>query len=144
MAGIVTLCIVAYAGLYTIRSMACDTITKKRTADAMGDAIEVTYANCDTLAKEEFVSVYISKAANKSFPFTKWFQKKTVVFRYDPHGSDGDTDDFPRIENKGPNKILISVPDVSSIFVETRRWGNLTLDYDIGHVDYSEATPSMP
>jgi hypothetical protein len=108
------------------------TETKMKVTNLSSGDFEVTYTNSDSLAKEEFVSVYVSKSG-QSF-FTKWIPRKTLLFRYDPAMSNSP---LPSISASGSNRILISIPRVSSVIFQTRSWGNVSVDYEIGHVDYS-------
>jgi hypothetical protein len=94
---------------------------------------EVIYTNCDTLAKDEAIRVYVSPAvvAGKSW-FASWQKERELVFQYDP-GMDRSP---PAIEASGNNGVLISVSDVSSISVQRRTWRNISISYRILHVVY--------
>ena len=94
---------------------------------------EVIYTNCDTLAKDEAIRVYMSPAVvtGKSW-FASWQKQRELVFQYDP-GMDRSP---PVIEASGNNRVLISVSDVSFIYVQRRTWRNIAIDYKIGHVAY--------
>jgi hypothetical protein len=108
--------------------------TKAKLSNLSGADFEVTYTNSDRLAKEEYVSVYISRTAlNRTSAFDRWRNKRTLLFRYDPGRWDAP---LPSISNSGPNKILIAVPRVSSITRQSKSWENLSVDYEIGYVDY--------
>lgn len=92
-----------------------------------GLRFQVEYMNCDTLAKDEAVSVYVLEtqqgAGDKN--------RRTLVFRYDPGGIQNQV---PKITASGNHKVLISVPEVSSITAQRRNWGEVDIDYNIGHV----------
>jgi hypothetical protein len=99
-----------------------------------GGDFEITYTNCDTLAKEEFVSVYVSKAGgNKTSLFARWLNKRTLLFQYDPGMWNSP---LPLVRASGQNRILISIPKVSSVIFQSRSWENFPVDYEIGHIDY--------
>jgi hypothetical protein len=113
---------------------ACISETMMTIPDLSGVEVEVVYVNCDTLAKEEAVSVYFSPSAMKRAPwFRRWMYRKTLVFRYDPSGR-ADTP-LPSITHPSQSTILISIPRVSSIFYQNQRWENMSINYDIGRVD---------
>jgi hypothetical protein len=98
-----------------------------------GVGFSVEYVNCDTLAKTESVSVYIMSAWDKS-RMAKPPGDKALIFRYDPGGK-ADIPS-PQIQASGKDHILISVPDVSSVSVEARKWRDISIDYRIGHIAY--------
>ncbi|MFZ0909815.1 MAG: hypothetical protein WA766_10055 [Candidatus Acidiferrales bacterium] len=106
-----------------------------------GGDFEITYTSIDRIAKEEFISVYISKAAEGREPFfVKWFRPKTLLFRYDPGAWDRP---LPSIRASGPNKVLISIPEVSEVLSQSRNWGNVSIDYNIGRIDFPESGSSQ-
>jgi hypothetical protein len=110
------------------------TETRMKIRNLSGEDFEVTYTNSDSLAKEEFVSVYVSKAGvNGESWVAKWFRNKTLLFRYDPAMWNSP---LPAISVSGPNRILISIPRISSIIFQRRSWGNVSIDYEIGQIDY--------
>ena len=94
---------------------------------------EIIYTNCDTLAKDEAIRVYMSPAvvSGKSW-FASWQKQRELVFQYDP-GMDRIP---PVIEASGNNRVLISVSDVSSISVQRPTWRNISINYRIRHVAY--------
>ncbi len=99
-----------------------------------GMKVEATYTNCDTFAKEEVVSVYISRAVAPGEPFlARWRSQRTLIFRYDPGRPDNPP---PSITANGRGRILISIPEVSSVLLETKKWQDISVDYNIGHIDY--------
>src|SRR5262249_21280884 len=99
-----------------------------------GVGFYVEYVNCDTLTKDESVSVYITSAWEDKKRIAKPFSDKTLVFRYDPGGR-ADVPS-PLIQASGQDHILISVPDVSSVSFEARKWRHISIDYRIGHIAY--------
>jgi hypothetical protein len=112
---------------------ACLTETKMKIANLSGTDLEVTYTNCDVIAKDEFVSVYASPAVGKGDSvFARLLNRRTLVFRYDP----GKPDNLPSIKGVGDDRILISNPGVSQVFYQSRKWKSVTIDYEIGHIDY--------
>jgi hypothetical protein len=99
---------------------------------------EVTYLSCDTLAKDEAIRVYAeTTTSDRAWFFEKWRHQRTLLFRYDPGRPDSP---LPSITRPNPSTILISIPEVSSIDEQNHKWSNMTINYQIGRVDY----PSLP
>jgi hypothetical protein len=99
-----------------------------------GIKLEVTDTDCDLLTKDEFVTVFASDASVKGrWFFYDWRSRRKPVFRYDRGRFD---DPLPSIKRSAAGTILISVPKVSSIGLQIRKWGNKSIDYEIGHIDY--------
>jgi len=93
---------------------------------------EVVYTNCDTLAKEDSVTVYVSRVTvSGESLFARWSNRKTAIFKYVPGRTDA-----PSIEAVSDNRILISIPDVSFVYSQVSQWRNVQIDYKIGHIDY--------
>lgn len=113
---------------------ACISEQLKTIPDLSGTKVDIVYTNCDTLAKQEDVSVYFSPAAvkRKSW-FAKWTNRRTLVFRYDPGRPDNP---LPLITHPSQSTILISLPEVSSISYQNRKWTDMSVNYDVGRVDY--------
>jgi hypothetical protein len=97
-----------------------------------GMRFEVVYTNCDTLAKEEDVSVYAADS-QEGFRGPNFSNRRTLLFSYDP-GSDGNP--RPTIEASGDHRIVISVQKVSSVAFQCRKWRNVSLDYRIEKIEY--------
>jgi hypothetical protein len=91
---------------------------------------EVIYTNCDTLVKDEAIRVYLSPAVVAGKWFDSWQKQRELVFQYDPGGDLKP----PAIEASGNNRVLISVPEHSSISLQRRTWRNISIDYRIGHI----------
>jgi len=112
----------------------CMTESKVRITNLSGGDFEITDTDCDFLAKEEFVSVYVSRArTNGGSLLAKWFRGKTLLFRYDPAMLDSP---LPVIRASGSNRILISIPRVSSVMFQSKKWNNVSIDYEIEQVDF--------
>src|SRR5258708_33998269 len=115
--------------------LSCNSQTETELPNISGHDFEITYANCDVLAKEEFVSVYISSTkANRKWWIPGWLNRKALLFRYDPAMWKAP---LPSIRASGQDRIVISIPRGSSLIVENRKWRNVSVDYEIGHVDYT-------
>jgi hypothetical protein len=110
----------------------CMTENLKTIADLGGMKFDVVYTNCDTLIKEDSVSVYISKTLNgRESLFARWSNRRILIFRYVPGRSD-----TPSISSIGGDRILISIPDVSSVYFQSHEWENIHIDYNIGRIYY--------
>jgi len=97
-----------------------------------GVRFEVTYTNCDVIAKEDSVTVYASKAVAGGEPlFARWSNPKVPIFVYVPGRSE-----TPSIEASGESTVLISIPNVSSIYSQSSQWRNVRINYHIGHIFY--------
>jgi hypothetical protein len=106
---------------------ACSTEVKRQIRDLSGFDFEIDETECDLLAKDAGSSILISSAGE---------DKKTVLFKFGPV----DDDLLPRINvDKLHSTVLISISHISFIYLQTDRWRNMTIRYDIGHVDYPSA-----
>jgi hypothetical protein len=106
----------------------------KAIPNVAGMGFYVEYVNCDALAKDESVSVYITSAWEEKSRIAKPPSDKTLIFRYDPGGRVDVPS--PSIQASGRDHILISIPDVSSVSFEARKWRHISIDYKIGHIAY--------
>jgi hypothetical protein len=126
--------------LKNMKSPFCEIETKAEVHGLYGNNFRIEYMSCDTLAKDEAIRVYASR--ENSTPIVgRSVKKETVLFRYDPGSYDAP---LPKIIAVAPDRIMISVPRVSSIEEQSRQWENLTIDYDIGIVDYPSNKSSQP
>jgi hypothetical protein len=117
-------------GLNPLTAWACSSVTRGKLGNVSGWDLEIEQTSCDLVTREEAISVYASTHVPPGSR-TKWFARRTLLFRYDPESAD---DLLPSFEATGPDKILISVPAVSSISVENRILGKTTVNYQIGRV----------
>jgi hypothetical protein len=123
---------------FGLRRMACGTEEKLKVEELPGLKFEVTYLSCDVLAKDEAIRVYAETTApDRAWFFPGWRNQRTLLFSYDPENESGP---LPTITRQSPSTILISVPEVSSISYQSRKWAKMSIDYSIGRVEY----PSSP
>jgi hypothetical protein len=123
---------------FGVSRFTCQTEERLKIADPAGFRFEVEYKSCDTLAKEEFISVYAVRVPSKMAGlFPKWREQRTLLFRYDPGRWDNP---LPSITRPSQSEILISLPEVSSIGYQNRKWEKMSVDYVIGRVDYPAAS----
>jgi hypothetical protein len=131
-------CVVALMGAgfvlqhISVEPDACISEGMKTIPDLSGIKVEVVYTNCDTLAKEESISIYLSRAKKESW-FAKWRNHRTLVFSYDPARSDSP---LPSVTRPSDSTVLISVPEISSVIHQSRNWQNISIAYNLGKVDY--------
>jgi hypothetical protein len=119
---------------FAVPHFTCQAEERLKIDDPTGLRFVVEYKNCDTLAKEESISVYATKIASQSTGlFSRWRDQRTLLFRYDPGRWDNP---LPSITRPSQSEILISIPEVSSIGYQSRGWEKMSVDYAIGHVDY--------
>ena len=103
--------------------------------DLAGAKVEVVYTNCDTLAKDESVKVYFSRAAvNGESWFARWRRHRTLVFWYDPGGRGFADMPLPSITHPSPSTILISIPKACDVEYESRKWENMSINYAVRKV----------
>ncbi len=118
----------------------CQTEERLKIDDPAGFRFQVEYKSCDTLAKEETISIYATKIASKGAGlFSRWRDQRTLLFRYDPGRWDNP---LPTITRPSQSEILISLPEVSSIEYQNREWEKMSINYAIGRVDYPTASKS--
>jgi hypothetical protein len=119
---------------FGVSRFTCQTEERLKIDDPAGLRFEVEYKSCDTLAKDEAISVYATKIASKGAGlFSRWRDQRTLLFRYDPGRWDNP---LPSITRPSQSAILISIPEVSSIGYQNREWEKMSVNYAIGRVDY--------
>jgi len=111
-----------YLLLSMIRSHACITETRKTISNLSGFNFEITETNCDTLAKEGWITIFASRVGEN---------RKTLLFEYD-----GDDDPLPDIRVSYDHNITISIPVVASIHTQHRKWKYGTIEYKIGRIAF--------
>jgi len=140
--GVILGVVFALGGIYTVLTairfvgnrIACHTEEKLKIEDASGFIFEVEDTTCHTLAADENVSVYARRVTPKgAWALPDWRNRRTLLFRYDPGRWDNP---LPSITRPSQSTIRISIPEVSSIVRQNRKWQNMSVDYDIGRVDY--------
>lgn len=126
------------AGLYyAIRRNACS--SEALQAVNLSDVrLEVESSSCDLIAKDEVVSVYVmSETRTRPWPFSNWGKHRKLIFRYDPGRDDNP---LPSISRPSQSTIRISIPEVSSIIVQSHEWEHMSVSYEIGKVYYPTKT----
>ena len=126
-------CAVLTTVVFLIRRNSCATEVV-RVQDISGVRFEVEDSTCDVIAHNEAVSVYAKKTAQSQSWFSpNWRARRTLLFRYDPGRWDNP---LPSITIPSQSVILISIPEISSILYQNRRWDNMSITYEIGKVYY--------
>jgi hypothetical protein len=110
---------------------ATNTKTVMHIKNLSGYDYDIVDTTVDSIAKWEYISIYVSKSKKvHGNPLLIFFDKKSLIFRYDP----GMSNTLPVITPSGPNTIIISIPKISSVIYQVRKWGNMSIDYNIGRV----------
>jgi hypothetical protein len=126
----------AERGLNPLTAWACSSESKGGLSNVSGWDLEIEYTACDLLARDEAISVYASPHRPGGSQHM-WFRKRRLIFRYDPAGPD---ELLPGFESVGPDRILISIPAVSSISVQQHVLGNTTVNYRVGRIFHPDPT----
>ena len=110
---------------------ACVSEDRGMVPNLFGAKLEVVYTNCDTLAKDESIRVYVSRATVKGESwFARKFNRRELILDYDP----GTDERPPVIAASGDHRILISVPSASQVFAQRRGWRNVAIDYKFDRI----------
>ncbi|HEY3741730.1 MAG TPA: hypothetical protein VGL53_17885 [Bryobacteraceae bacterium] len=104
------------------------------TASLVGAQLEAVYTNCDSIPKDESVRVYISAVAERGKNGKRG--NGEIISDYDPGGNHK----APIIKDHGDHKIYISIGDVGSVFLQRRKWHDISIDYRIGQILYPTAS----
>jgi hypothetical protein len=100
----------------------CTWKTLEKFSNLSGFDFEVSYKDCDIIATPVWIDVFVTKGSHTP---------KTLLLEYVPVGQG-----LPAIELVGANAVRMSVPRISSLSYRKDSWENLSIDYDIGIVDY--------
>jgi hypothetical protein len=101
----------------------CWTRVHERISSLSSFDFEISETICHTLVVDDAISIFASGPGRR---------EKVLLFKYDPGGDVP----LPRITSVDPQTVLISVPWISSIQVRRRTWDGMTIEYDIGKIDY--------
>jgi hypothetical protein len=105
----------------------CITETRMRIPGLAGFDFEVNETDCDTLAKDAAISVFVSKAGHG---------RKALLIKYGPYSY---PNDLPLITQSGTDAFDITIKRVSDIVCYNRTWKGLHFNYDISFVEYPSA-----
>ena len=115
-------------------SVGCRSETIERVSGVAGLDFEIVYTNCDLLAKDEAITVYASRGQG----LPGWFSKREI-FKYT-----GGPDISLALTASDRNSVRVSVEAVSSIHFARDRWEDVTIIYNIGHIEYPSANDPKP
>jgi hypothetical protein len=119
---------VRVAVLRTIFPGACSSEERMTIPNLSGIEFKTIFTFCDIYE----VTVYARRAAIRRESFlSRWLNRRTLLFTYDAEEPD---DPPPSIEVSG-NEILISVPRVSQVYFQRRKWHSMAIKYDIRQID---------
>lgn len=104
------------------RGPACITKSRKTISDPSGYDFEITDTYCSAIAHTATAYIYGWKRGER---------ERTLLFEYDPVEIAG----LPTVQLSA-DKIVITVPKVSSIFARRQTWRGMQIDYNVGRVIY--------
>lgn len=111
----------------------CLTDVLERTSTAAGQYFEVSQTSCSGLGKGPAeVSVFASRTGQG---------KQALIFKYE-RMHDGSRDAEPVITPVDDRAVRFSVKHVGAIICQSRHWGAVVIQYDIGRVVDASLTPS--
>ena len=126
-------CVLLATLYYAIRRNACSDEVLQ-TVSLSGVTFEVESSSCDLIAKDYAVNVYAMRdLRSRPWPFSRWGRHRALIFRYDP-GKDDDA--VPSISRPSQSTIRISIPEISSVMIQSREWEKMSISYEIGKVYY--------
>jgi hypothetical protein len=97
--------------------------------DVSSISFRIVYSNCDTLAKQEAVTIYASPATTISgTQLERWFESDTLLFSYVPAYGEITA---PVVTSPRSGYILISIPEVSSVLYKREKWRDISVGYKI-------------
>ena len=101
----------------------CVTEVQRQIISPLGFDFEMSETDCDLIVHTSAITVYASRTGQAT---------KTPLFKYDPF----DPHPLPEVTVINKNTILISIPHVVSIFLRRDHWGDVSVTYNIGTIDY--------
>lgn len=101
---------------------ACITEVRQSISPMPGLEFKISETDCSTLGEDASVSVYGIGERGKD---------ERLLFRYDPG-----PDVLPTIEVLEQGRIVMTIPAVSEVIFQERKWMSFSIDYNIGHIDY--------
>ncbi len=104
----------------------CDTEVRGRISGAVSFGLGISETDCDTLAKTSTISLFASKPGQTS---------KVLLFKFFPAYGDP----MPVISAVDRQTVRISIAEISSVFLYRDKLNDLTVDSQIGAIDYPDA-----
>lgn len=104
----------------------CITESRGKITNLSGYDFEISETNCDLIAKDDAVSVLVSRTGQT---------KQTPVFKFGPA-----REVRPIIKLIDPHTIQISIAWVSDVYFKNDKWEDLSIEYDIGRIDYPSSS----
>ena len=122
--------VVPIAGFFLFMGLgACITEERNIVYDLAGYDFEISETNCDTIAKDDAVSVFVSHSGR---------DEKVLILKYDPGRNLS-----PTFAAVGPHRIRIALGVIKpEIFLRVRQWEDLLIDYDIDADQSSDSVGS--
>ncbi len=107
---------------FAIWTNPCITKVEQSFINISGYDFQIESVDCDTIAKELYYKIYVTKTGNKA---------RDLIFEYSPG-----TLVIPNIKAIASKKIQISVSDVGAVYEQQTEYKDLSIDYEIGQIDY--------
>jgi len=104
-------------------SQTCITETREKIRGIAGFDFEISETNCSTLGEDASISVFASKAGQPN---------GVLLFKYGPAG----IAPMPVITAIDQQTVQIMVPRVSDLIFRRENWEGLSVNYNIGVIDY--------
>jgi hypothetical protein len=101
----------------------CITETHEKISGISGFDFEISETNCSTLGEDASISVFAYKSEQT---------KGTLLLKYGPAG----VDPLPHITSVDQHTVQISISRVSDLLFRRDSLNGLSVNYDIGVVDY--------
>ena len=108
---------------------ACHTSILGKIDNAVSYDFEISNTTFKTLASDDAIAIFISCTSQS---------EKTALFKYDPGNAE-----LPIIDVVEPRTVVVSVRRSSSVYFRKHRWEDVSIRYDLGHIQYPgmERTP---
>ena len=105
----------------------CVTNDLKTIADLSGYRLSVKETDCDAIAKTDSIRVFIAKAGQGG---------GELIFQYGPILNATP----PEFHVNARGDIVIAVSEIADIWVQRSRWRDVSIEYQIGRVQYPSST----
>jgi hypothetical protein len=106
----------------------CVTENLETVHNVAGFDFEISETDCSTLGEDSSISVFAFKPGQTG---------KTLLFKYGPAG----VNPMPVITSVDPHTVQISVPRISDLILRRDSWEGLSINYNIGIIDYPSSSP---
>lgn len=109
------------------RALVCLDETLKEMRNLSGYDFRIVDTSCGVIAKDDNVSVRISRAGG---------HENVELLLYDPVNVEPQSLVLPVISVSGQGEITISIERINEILVQETNWNGLPIRYEIGQITY--------